>query len=378
MTNTDSLEYHRKLKGKITVEPKARVRDKHDLSLAYTPGVADASLAIVKDRNQVYNLTGKWNSVAIVTDGSAVLGLGDIGPEAALPVMEGKAVLFKEFAGIDAHPICLKTKNVKEIVETAVNISPTFGAINLEDISAPRCFEIESELKKQLNIPVMHDDQWGTAMVVLAALKNSLKLAKKELRDARIVVNGIGAAGSAITYLLMDAGAKEIIICDREGIPDTQTFQDSHRKKLVEKTNPGKKAGKLGDALEKADVFIGVSARGIISKDMVKSMAPKPIVFAMANPVPEIMPDEARKAGAYIIATGRSDFPNQVNNALGFPGIFRGLLDSRKSEISNGMLLAAADALAGTIAEKDLRPDYIIPSPFDPNVVKEVAKTFMQ
>ncbi len=373
MTISRALEYHRKLRGKITVEPKRKVKDKDDLSLAYTPGVAEASLAIAKDRKEVYNLTGKWNSVAIVTDGTAVLGLGDIGPEAALPVMEGKAVLFKEFAGIDAYPICLKTKDVEEIVETIVNISPSFGAINLEDISAPRCFDVERMLKERLDIPAMHDDQWGTAVVTLAALKNALKLAKKEMGKIKIVVNGVGSAGTAITKLLLESGAKKIILCDKSGIVAMGSFSDEYRNDLAETVNPNAITGTLKDAMNGADVFIGVSAPNIVSGEMVRGMSKKAIVFAMANPVPEIMPEKAKEAGAFIVATGRSDFPNQVNNALGFPGIFRGLLDGRKKEITHEMLLRAADALAGAVSEKELRPDHIIPSPFERGAAISVA-----
>ncbi|MEK6954129.1 MAG: malic enzyme-like NAD(P)-binding protein, partial [Candidatus Micrarchaeota archaeon] len=283
MTISRALEYHRKLRGKITVEPKRKVKDKDDLSLAYTPGVAEASLAIAKDRKEVYNLTGKWNSVAIVTDGTAVLGLGDIGPEAALPVMEGKAVLFKEFAGIDAYPICLKTKDVEEIVETIVNISPSFGAINLEDISAPRCFDVERMLKERLDIPAMHDDQWGTAVVTLAALKNALKLAKKEMGKIKIVVNGVGSAGTAITKLLLESGAKKIILCDKSGIVAMGSFSDEYRNDLAETVNPNAITGTLKDAMNGADVFIGVSAPNIVSGEMVRGMSKKAIVFAMAN-----------------------------------------------------------------------------------------------
>ncbi|MFH1257770.1 MAG: NADP-dependent malic enzyme, partial [Candidatus Micrarchaeota archaeon] len=365
-------------KGKITIMPKVAVTNREQLSLAYTPGVAEACLEIKRKPEEIYNLTGKGNLVAIVTDGTAVLGLGDIGPEAALPVMEGKAVLFKEFAGIDAFPLCLKTKDVDEIVDTVVRISPVFGAINLEDISAPRCFEVERKLKERLGIPVMHDDQHGTAIVVLAALKNALKLAKKKIDEAKIVVNGIGAAGTAISYLLLAAGAKNIILCDKRGVVEEESFDDAHRKTLIKKTNPDKVAGGLEEALKGADIFIGVSAANIVSKGMIASMAGKPIIFAMANPDPEILPDEARKAGAFIVGTGRSDFPNQINNALGFPGIFRGLLDARATEINEGMLLAAAEALAKCIKEEDLKPDYIIPSPFDKSVVKGIAKAVME
>ncbi len=369
-----ALELHRRIKGKITILPKVALANKEQLSLAYTPGVADVSREIARKPEEVWNLTGKSNLVAIVTDGTAVLGLGDIGPEAALPVMEGKAVLFKEFAAIDAFPICLKTKDVDEIVETVVRISPVFGAVNLEDISAPRCFEIERKLREKLAIPVMHDDQHGTAVVVLAAMKNALKLAEKKIDEIKIVINGAGSAGTAIAYLLLAAGAKDIILCDKTGIVDADSFKDAHRKKLMQKTNPGKIRGKLSDALKNADVFIGVSVGKIVTKGMVSSMNSKSIVFAMANPTPEILPEEAKAAGAFIVGSGRSDLPNQINNALGFPGIFRGLLDARAKEISERMLLAAADALSNCIPDSELKPDHIIPSPFERKIYWEIAK----
>ncbi len=373
-TSKRALQMHMRARGKIGIRSKVKLNNKADLSAAYTPGVAEISRAIKRSGNNAYKYTGKWNSVAIVTDGSAVLGLGDIGALAALPVMEGKAVLFKKFAGIDAFPICLKTNNVREIIQTVEMISPTYGGINLEDISAPRCFEIEKELKRRLRIPVMHDDQHGTAVVVLGALTNALYIARKELEDVNIVINGAGSAGTAIADLLITSGVRKIILCDKSGIVNANSFKDAHRRRIFARTNAERRKGMLADAMEGADVFIGVSVPDIVSKKMVKAMNDNAIVFAMANPVPEIMPTEAKAAGALIVGTGRSDLPNQINNALGFPGIFRGALDAGAEEINKKMLLAAADALSKVIPKNKLRVGYVIPSPFDGKVVGNIAK----
>lgn len=372
--NELSLKLHEKHKGKIAIKSKIPVKNTLDLSIAYTPGVAEPCRMIANNKEDVYKYTSKGNIVAVITDGTAVLGLGDIGPEASLPVMEGKAVLFKEFAGIDAIPMALATKDVNEIVNTIKFISPMLGGINLEDISAPRCFEIEERLKKELDIPVMHDDQHGTAIVVLAGLINALKLAGRKLSDVKIVLSGAGAAGDAITRLLLFYGAKNIILTDRAGaIYDGRTGHINPEKILMAKiTNPNKEKGSLGDVIRKADVFIGVSAPGVLTAEMIKSMNSKPIIFAMANPVPEIMPDIAKKAGAFIVATGRSDFPNQINNVLAFPGVFRGALDCRAREITTEMKIAAAEALAKMVKKPSV--DKIIPSPFDKGVAKNVAQ----
>ena len=369
-----SLELHEKNHGKIEVISKVKVENKDELSLAYTPGVAEPCRKIHANPNDVYKYTSKGNLVAVVSDGTAVLGLGDIGPLAGMPVMEGKSILFKQFANIDAFPICLDTKDVDEIVETVKRIAPCFGGINLEDISAPRCFEIESRLKKELDIPVFHDDQHGTAIVVLSALINALKVVNKNIEDCKIVVNGAGSAGNAITYLLLEAGAKNIVVCDKEGIldPETQNL-DAAKVKLSEDTNPNKEKGLLKDALVKADVFIGVSAPGIVNEAMVQSMNSDAIIFAMANPTPEIMPDLAKKAGAKVIGTGRSDFPNQINNVLVFPGIFRGALDARVKEITTEMKLAAAKAIASLVKPEELSEDYVIPPALNKEVAEVVA-----
>ena len=369
-----ALKFHEEHKGKIEVVSKAEVKTKEDLSTAYTPGVAAPCRKIAENKEDVYRYTAKGNLVAVVTDGTAVLGLGDIGPEAGLPVMEGKAILFKQFAGVDAFPICLDTKDTDEIVETVCRIAPTFGGINLEDIAAPRCFEIEEKLKKRLSIPVFHDDQHGTAIVLLAALINSLKIIHKDIADIRIVINGAGAAGSAIARLLMKYGARNVVVCDRKGILNVETAANEAKRDLAAVTNPEKLQGGLKEALDGADVFIGVSTANCVSQDMVRSMNKDACVFPMANPNPEIMPDLALEAGARIVGTGRSDFPNQINNLLVFPGIFRGALDVRAREINDDMKLAAAEAIASLVKDEELSDQYIIPSVFHPEAAKAVAK----
>ncbi|MFA7139022.1 MAG: malic enzyme-like NAD(P)-binding protein [Bacteroidales bacterium] len=371
----DSLVLHEKNQGKIEVISKIKINTSEDLSLAYTPGVAEPCRKIHENENDVYKYTSKGNIVAVVTDGTAVLGLGDIGPKAALPVMEGKSILFKEFGNVDAFPICLNTKNVEEIVNAVKLIAPGFGGINLEDISAPRCFEIEERLKKELDIPVFHDDQHGTAIVVLASLISSLKIVNKKIDDLKIVINGAGAAGTAISNILSEAGANNIIVCDRNGVlyKGRDNMNDA-KKLLVQTTNPENIKGSLADALIGADVFIGVSTSDVVKPDMVKTMNKDSILFAMANPTPEIMPDIAKQAGAKIIGTGRSDFPNQINNVLVFPGLFRGALDVRAKEINIEMKLAAAYAISDYIYEKDLNSENIIPSPLDKGVAKKVAQ----
>ncbi len=373
MHTMNSLEYHKQLKGKIEIISRAKIETREDLSLAYTPGVAEACKAIVENKNLVYDLTRKNNLVAVVTDGSAVLGLGNIGPEAGLPVMEGKCALFKEFADVDAFPIALKTQNVDEIVRTVELISPIFGGINLEDISAPRCFEVERRLADILDIPVFHDDQHGTAIVVLAGIKNALKVVSKNLSDIRVAINGVGAAGTAVANLLLLAGVKDIFLVDSKGlIFEGRENLDVEKQKLAVLTNKEKRNGGLKEAVSGADVFVGVSKPGLLTSEMIKTMNVNAIVFAMANPVPEIMPDEAKAAGAAVVATGRSDFPNQVNNVLVFPGIFRGLLDARIRRITMQMKLAAADALAGLVGEPTA--EKILPSPLDKNVSKTIAE----
>lgn len=371
----ESLILHEKNQGKIEVISKIKINTSEDLSLAYTPGVAEPCRKIHENENDVYKYTSKGNIVAVVTDGTAVLGLGDIGPKAALPVMEGKSILFKEFGNVDAFPICLNTKNVEEIVNAVKLIAPGFGGINLEDISAPRCFEIEERLKKELDIPVFHDDQHGTAIVVLASLISSLKIVNKKIDDLKIVINGAGAAGTAISNILSEAGANNIIVCDRNGVlyKGRDNMNDA-KKLLVQTTNPENIKGSLADALIGADVFIGVSTSDVVKPDMVKTMNKDSILFAMANPTPEIMPDIAKQAGAKIIGTGRSDFPNQINNVLVFPGLFRGALDVRAKEINIEMKLAAAYAISDYIDEKDLNSENIIPSPLDKGVAKKVAE----
>lgn len=371
----EALELHRQWKGKIEVISRVSIKDKKDLSLAYTPGVAQPCLAIQKDVNLSYEYTRRWNLVAVVTDGSAVLGLGDIGPEAGMPVMEGKCVLFKLFADVDAFPICIRSKDVDEIVNTIKLISGSFGGINLEDISAPRCFEIERRLKAECDIPVFHDDQHGTAVVTLAALINALKIVGKDMKDISVVVNGAGAAGIAVTRLLMAVGLKNVILCDRMGaIYEGREDLNAEKAEMAKHTNPERKKGSLKDVIAGADVFIGLSAAGMLTKEMVKSMARDPVVFAMANPVPEIMPDEAKEAGARVVGTGRSDFANQINNVLAFPGIFRGALDVRARDINDEMKIAAAYAIASLVSDEELNEEYIIPAPFDKRVGEAVAQ----
>lgn len=369
-----AMEMHEKNKGKLSVASKVALETRDDLSTAYTPGVAAPCLEIQKDKAKAYTYTAKGNLVAVVTDGTAVLGLGDIGPEAAMPVMEGKAVLFKAFGGVDAFPICLATKDTEEIIETVKRIAPAFGGINLEDISAPRCFEIERRLEEELDIPVFHDDQHGTAIVVTAALLNALKLTGKKMEEVHVVLNGPGSAGTAIAKMLLHAGVKHMLICDKEGIlAEGRENMLPHTTELARLTNPEGRTGVLADAVKGADVFIGVSAAGVLKPEMVKSMNRDAIVFAMANPAPEISYEEAVEAGVRIMATGRSDYPNQINNVLVFPGIFRGALDARARDITYPMKLAAAYAIAGLIDETELREDYIIPSAFDKRVAKAVA-----
>jgi len=369
----ESLKLHKEKKGKIEIKSKVPLKNKKDLSLVYTPGVAEPCNEIHKDKKKVYDYTSRWNMVAVVSDGSSVLGLGNIGPEAALPVMEGKAVLFKQFGGVDAFPVCLSTQDTDKIVETVRMISPSFGGISLEDISAPRCFEIESRLKKELDIPVFHDDQHGTAVVVLAGLMNALKVVGKNIENIKVAVSGAGAAGIAVTKILLSVGAKDVILCDTKGlIYEGRENLNPIKEEIAKITNRKKISGSLADAMKEADVFIGVSVQGAVSEEMVSSMNENAVVFAMANPIPEIYPDIAKKAGARIIATGRSDFPNQINNVLAFPGIFRGALDVRASDINDDMKLAASYALADLLDEP--REDYIIPDPFDKRVAKTVAK----
>ncbi|MBQ9757251.1 MAG: NADP-dependent malic enzyme [Clostridia bacterium] len=369
-----ALKKHHEWNGKIEVVSRTSVKSSEDLSVAYTPGVAEPCLAIRDDIDKSYELTRRNNLVAVVTDGSAVLGLGDIGPEAGMPVMEGKCVLFKEFADVDAFPLCIKTQDIDEIVKTVYNISGSFGGINLEDIAAPRCFEIERRLKEICDIPVFHDDQHGTAIVLAAALLNALKVVKKDIKNVRIVINGAGSAGIAIAKHLLKLGAENIVMCDRFGIicEGLDGLNDAHREMSLI-TNREKITGTLSDAMCGADVFIGVSAPGIVSEEMVSSMAEKPIVFPMANPVPEIMPDKALSAGAEVVGTGRSDFPNQINNVLAFPGIFRGALDVRASDINDDMKMAASYAIASLVSEEELTKDYILPKAFDERVGKTVA-----
>ena len=367
---------HEELKGKIEVVSRAAVDSKEALSLAYTPGVAQPCLEIQKDINKSYELTRRWNTVAVVTDGSAVLGLGDIGPEAGMPVMEGKCVLFKAFGDVDAIPLCVRSKEVDDIVNTVALLAGSFGGVNLEDISAPRCFEIERKLKERCDIPIFHDDQHGTAVITLAGLTNALKLVGKNLADIKIVINGAGAAAIAITRLLLSAGATDITLCDRKGAiyDGREQGMNEVKSQLAKQTNLNKIDGTLTDVIKDADVFIGVSAPGVLTKEMVKTMNKDAIIFACANPTPEIFPEEAKEGGARVVSTGRSDFPNQINNVLAFPGIFRGALDARASEINDEMKIAAAKALADLISEDELSEDYIIPAAFDPRVKDAVAE----
>ena len=372
----ESLKMHYELKGKIEVVSRAKVDSKDALSLAYTPGVAQPCLEIQKDVNKSYDLTRRWNTVAVVTDGTAVLGLGDIGPEAGMPVMEGKCVLFKEFGGVDAIPLCVRSKDVDEIVKTVSLLAGSFGGINLEDISAPRCFEIEKKLKECCDIPIFHDDQHGTAIITLAGLTNALKVVGKKKEEVRVVMNGAGAAAISIARLLLTAGVKNITLCDRKGAiyEGRKEGMNPVKEEMSKITNPEKKSGSLADMLVGADVFIGVSAPGAVTTDMVKTMAKDAIIFACANPTPEIFPDDAKAGGAKVIATGRSDFPNQINNVLAFPGVFRGAFDVRAKDINDEMKIAAAEALAGLITDEELTPDYIIPKAFDKRVGAAVAK----
>ena len=370
----ESLQKHYEWNGKIEVIAKAKVNDSKSLSLAYTPGVAEPCLEIQKDYNKSYELTRRNNLVAVITDGSAVLGLGDIGPEAGMPVMEGKCVLFKEFGDVDAFPLCVRTKDVDEFVQTVYNISGSFGGINLEDISAPRCFEIEEKLKKMCDIPIFHDDQHGTAVVVSAALINATKIIGKDLGECKAVINGSGAAGTAIAKLLMTLGLKDVILCDRTGaIYEGREKLNPSKVEIAKVTNRGMVKGGLKDAIVGTDIFIGVSAPGVLTEDMIKTMHKDPIVLAMANPTPEIMPDEAKAAGAKIVGTGRSDFPNQINNVVAFPGIFRGALDVRASAITENMKIAAAYAIASLVDDDKLNDDYILPYAFDERIKDTVA-----
>lgn len=374
----ESLRLHYEWKGKIEVIARAKVDNKDALSLAYTPGVAQPCLEIQKDINKSYELTRRSNLVAVITDGSAVLGLGNIGPEAGMPVMEGKCVLFKEFGGVDAFPLCIRTQDVDEFVNTVALLCGSFGGINLEDIAAPRCFEIERKLKEKADIPIFHDDQHGTAVICSAGIINALKLVGKKIEDCTAVFNGAGAAGVAIAKLFTSMGMGNIIMCDRKGIICDGDDLKPAKQDIADFTNKNHIRGSLADAMKGADIFIGVSAPGVVNEDMIRSMAKDPIVLAMANPVPEIMPDLAKAAGAAVVGTGRSDFPNQINNVLAFPGIFRGALDVRASDINEEMKIAAAKALAGLVSDEELSADYIIPKPFDPRVGKTVAAAVAQ
>ncbi|WP_426350731.1 NAD(P)-dependent malic enzyme [Alloiococcus sp. CFN-8] len=374
-TAEKSLRLHGEWKGKIEVISRVPAASKEDLAIAYTPGVAEPCLEIQKDINKSYELTRRWNTCLVVTDGTAVLGLGDIGPEAGMPVMEGKCVLFKTYGDVDAFPLCIKSKDVDEIVNTIHLISGSFGGINLEDISAPRCFEIEKKLKEKCDIPIFHDDQHGTAIVVAAGLINALKVVKKKLEEITVVINGAGSAGIAIAKMLMSLKVKDIILCDRQGIlTEDNTEGNLYHKNMASITNNGGRKGSLKDALVDADVFIGVSAPGLVTSEMVKTMAEDAIIFACANPTPEIFPEDAKAGGAKVIATGRSDFSNQINNVLVFPGMFRGAFDVRASDINDEMKIAAANAIANIITEEELTADYIIPAAFDPRVSRSVSE----
>ena len=375
----ESLKLHYQWRGKLDIVPKMEVKDKQALSLAYTPGVAQPCLEIQKDISKSYELTRRWNTVAVVTDGSAVLGLGDIGPEAGMPVMEGKCVLFKAFGGVDAIPLCVRSHDVDEIVNTVALLAGSFGGVNLEDIAAPRCFEIERKLKERCDIPIFHDDQHGTAVITLAGLTNALKVVGKRLEDVRIVINGAGAAAVSITKLLLSAGAGDVTLCDRKGAIYAGRSDGMNwiKEEMAQVTNPEKRTGSLADVLAGADVFIGVSAPGVVTKEMVQTMNAGAVIFACANPTPEIFPDDAKAGGAAVVATGRSDYPNQINNVLAFPGIFRGALDARASDINDAMKIAAAHALAELVGD-DLSADYIIPAAFDPRVRDAVASAVEQ
>lgn len=375
----ESLRMHRELRGKIEIALRADVSSSEALSLAYTPGVAEPCLEIQRDPTQSFELTRRWNTVAVVTDGTAVLGLGDIGPEAGMPVMEGKCALFKAFGGVDAIPLCVRSKDVDEIVRTVELLAGSFGGVNLEDISAPRCFEIERRLKEVCDIPIFHDDQHGTAVITLAGLMNALKLVGKRIENVRIVTSGAGAAGIAIIRLLMAMGLEHVIMCDRQGaIYEGRDGLNPIKQQMATITNRERRAGSMAEVIAGADVFIGVSAPGTLTQDMVRSMADDPIIFACANPTPEIFPDEAKAAGAAVVSTGRSDFPNQVNNVLCFPGIFRGALDMRASDINDTMKIAAAKAIAGLVSDDELSADYILPRAFDPRVKDAVAAATAQ
>lgn len=375
----ESLKLHYEWQGKIEIKARAKADNKEALSLAYTPGVAEPCLQIQKDINKSYELTRRWNTVAVVTDGTAVLGLGDIGPEAGMPVMEGKCVLFKEFGGVDAIPLCVRSKDVDEIVNCVALLAGSFGGINLEDIAAPRCFEIERKLKEKTDIPIFHDDQHGTAVVVAAAVINALRFTNKKIEDCSVVFSGAGAAGIAIAKLLIGQGVKSVIMCNRKGIIcKGDESLNSAQQAIAEFTNAERKTGSLADAMCGADIFIGVSAPGIVTEEMVRSMASNPIVLPMANPVPEIMPELAKKAGAAVVGTGRSDFPNQINNVLAFPGIFRGALDCRASDINEEMKIAAAKAIASLVSDEELSAEYILPKAFDDRVGKTIADAVMR
>ncbi len=377
--NEKAIKMHEEWAGKIEVIATAPVGSKEELAIAYTPGVAAPCLEIQKDVDLSYKYTRRHNLVAVVTDGTAVLGLGDIGPEAGMPVMEGKCALFKAFGDVDAFPLCIRSKDVDEIVNTVALLAGSFGGVNLEDISAPRCFEIEKKLKERCDIPIFHDDQHGTAVITLAGLTNALKIVGKKMEEIHVVVNGAGAAATAITKLLISRGLKNVILCDRKGaIYEGREGLNPAKEEMAKITNPEKKSGSLADVIVGADVFIGVSAPGVLTADMVATMAKDPVVFACANPTPEILPDEAKKAGVAVMATGRSDFPNQVNNVLAFPGIFRGALDVRASDINDEMKIAAANAIAGIVSDAELNPEYILPDAFDKRVGPAVAAAVAQ
>ena len=375
----ESLKLHYDLRGKIEVTPRAAVDSAETLALAYTPGVAAPCLEIQKDTSKSYDLTRRWNTVAVVTDGTAVLGLGDIGPEAGMPVMEGKCVLFKAFGGVDAIPLCIRSKDVDDIVKTVTLLAGSFGGINLEDISAPRCFEIEERLKESCDIPIFHDDQHGTAVITMAGMLNALRVVGKKLEDIKVVTSGAGAAGTAIIKLMLSMGLKNVILTDKDGVVYAgRPGMPPALAEMAARTNREKKTGRLADVLPGADVFIGVSAPGVLTREMVRTMAKDPIIFACANPTPEIFPEEAKAAGAAVVSTGRSDYPNQVNNVLCFPGIFRGALDARASAITENMKIAAAYAIAGLVSEEELSADYILPRAFDPRVKDAVAKAVVE